>query len=514
MATPDPDATTATPADVDDGHHHHQPAAAATTASEHDAVGVVDDDKRKKAKAALAAAADEPLDPRAERRLLLKLDAFFVPIMMALYLTCFLDRANIGNVRVAGMPEAVGASAHQFGVAVSIFYATYVAFEPPWTVLMRRLTPRLLLMGLCVVWSLATALTACVSSVAGLYAVRLVLGACEAGLFPALNLYLTVVYKRDEQATRVSYLFVCAAVAGAFGGLLAYAILHMHGLAGLPGWRWVFLVEGLVSLLVAPVIWFVLPADPADARVLDARDRALVRARAAQRAAYMGDDRFDWREVALALRDPKLYLSAAVQFCQDILLYGFSTFLPSIIVAMGYSPIQAQYLSIPVYLFGGAAFLALAFLSDRLRLRGPFVFLANVPGIVGYILIICPTSGPVKYMATFLCAVAVFTGPGLNLTLLNVNVAPHYRRATAIGVQLSIANSAGIVAGQIYRKPPYLLGNSVSVAALGLAQVFIVLNWLYLRRCNAQKARIAAGLVRDTRRVLTGDGALDFKYHL
>ncbi|KAM4064583.1 major facilitator superfamily protein [Hirsutella rhossiliensis] len=463
-----------------------------------------------------AAGGDEntALDPREERRLLLKLDAFFVPIMMLLYLSCFLDRANIGNVRVAGMPEAIGATPHQFSIAVSIFYATYVAFEPPWTVMMRRLTPRLLITGLCVVWSVATALTACVGSVAGLYAVRLVLGATEAGLFPALNLYLTMVYKRDEQATRVSYLFVCAAVAGAFGGLLAYSILKMDGVAGLPGWRWVFLLEGLVSLLVAPVVWFGLPNDPCEAYFLDARERAMMRVRTAQRARYMGADAFAWHEVAVALRDPKLYLSAAIQFCQDVLLYGFSTFLPSIIVSMGYSPIQAQYLSIPVYLFGGLAFLCLAFLSDRTRLRGPFVFLANVPGIVGYLLIICSTSSPVKFFATFLCAVAVFTGPGLNLTLLNVNVAPHYRRATAIGVQLSIANSAGILAGQVYLKPPYLLGNSVSVAALGLSQIFIVLNWLYLRRCNRQKARIARGHVRDQRKVRTGDRELDFKYHL
>ncbi|PHH83856.1 hypothetical protein CDD83_2908 [Cordyceps sp. RAO-2017] len=436
---------------------------------------------------------------------------------MLVYLTCFLDRTNIGNARVAGMPEDVGASPAQFSLAVSVFYATYVALELPWTVLAagRRPAPRRLLAGLCVVWSLTTALSGLVRSVPALYAARLALGACEAGLFPALNLYLTAVYKRGEQAARVSYLFVCTAVAGAFGGLLAWAILRgMDGLAGLAGWRWLFLVEGLVSLLVAPVLWFGLPDDPAAAYFLSPPERALMRARARQRARYMGSDVFSWAEVRAALRDPKLYLSAAIQFCQDILLYGFSTFLPSIIVAMGYSAIQAQYLSIPVYLFGGLCFLALAFLSDRLCLRGPFVFLANIPGILGYVLILCPTANAVKFFATFLCAVAVYNGPGLNLTWLNVNVAPHYRRATAIGLQLSIGNSAGIVAGQIYTTAPYLLGNSLSLAALALSQLLILLNWLYLRRCNQQKSDIASGRQKDTRKVRTGDRELDFKYHL
>lgn len=454
------------------------------------------------------------LDPQAERRLLVKLDVFFVPIMMLLYLTCFLDRANIGNVRVAGMPEAVGASARQFSVAISIFYATYIAFEPAWTLMMRWLTPRILITSLCVVWSVTTVLTACVRSPAGLYAVRLVLGATEGGLFPALSLYLTMVYKRDEQAARVSYIFVCAAVAGAFGGLLAYSILRMDGLAGLPGWRWVFIIEGLISLLVAPVIWFGLPNDPSEAYFLDPHERAMMRVRAVQRARYMGAETFSWYEVGVALRDPKLYLCSVSQFCQDLLLYSFSTFLPSIIVGMGFSSMQAQYLSIPVYLFGGLTFLGLAFLSDRTCVRGPLVFLANIPGIVGYVLMIRATSSPVKFFATFLCAMAVFTGPGLNLTLLNVNVAPHYRRATTMGVQLCIGNSAGILAGQVYLKPPYLLGNSIAAAALGLSQVFIVVNFFYLRRCNRQKARIASGQAEDKRKVRTGDRELSFMYHL
>ena len=474
----------------------------------------------------------ETLDAKAERKLLLKLDAFFVPIIMMVYLTCFLDRTNIGNAKVAGMPEDIGATPQQFSTAVSIFYATYVAFEPPWTIFMKRMTPRLLLTSLCVVWSLATIFSGFITNVAGLYAVRLILGACEAGLFPALNLYLTMVYKRDEQATRVSYLFVCTAIAGAFGGLLAYAILKMDGVAGYAGWRWVYIIEGLFSFLVAPFIWFGLPNDPSNAYFLTDDEKRMMRVRAVQRAQYMGSDEFSWAEVRIGLADPKLYLryitapsspitsadisfcSAVIQFCQDILLYGFSTFLPSIIVSMGYTVIEAQYLSIPVYIFGGLCFLGVSFFSDRLCIRGPFLLLANVPGIVGYVLILAPTPNGVKFFGTCLCAVAVYNGPGLNLTWLNVNVAPHYRRATAIGMQLSIGNSAGIVAGQIYRTEPYVLGNSFSVGALGVSQLVIVLKWLYLRHCNDKKRKIAAGAITDKRIVKTGDRELDFMYHL
>lgn len=181
---------------------------------------------------------------------------------------------------------------------------------------------------------------------------------------------------------------------------------------------------------------------------------------------------------------------------------------------MGYSSLQAQYLTIPVYIVGGGSFLALSFSSDHLTLRSPFLLLANFVGIIGYAIILSPVSNPVKFFGTFLCAIAVYTGPGMNLTWLNVNVAPHYRRAASIGFQQTIGNCAGIVAGQIYRKAPYTLGNAFSVGAIGVSQLVIVLKALYIRRQTTLKEKIARGEVEDTRKVKTGDREVDFKYHL
>lgn len=182
---------------------------------------------------------------------------------------------------------------------------------------------------------------------------------------------------------------------------------------------------------------------------------------------------------------------------------------------MGYTSLQSQYLTIPVYVVGGGSFLFLSFASDRLTLRSPFLLLTNsVGGFVGYSLLLAPVSHPVKFFGTFLCAVAVYTGVGLNVAWLNVNVAPHHRRSAAIGFQQTMGNCAGIVAGQIYRAAPYTLGNAFSLGSIGVSQVLIVLKAWYIWRQTRTKDRIARGEMQDTRKVTTGDRELDFRYHL
>ncbi|KAJ5104293.1 hypothetical protein NUU61_001640 [Penicillium alfredii] len=458
-------------------------------------------------------ALDVVLDPQKERKLLVKLDAAFVPIIMLTYLTCFLDRSSIGNVKVAHMPEDIQASDSEFSTAVSIFYVTYVLFEAPWAVLMKKLTPRNILTGLCIVWSLTTIFTGFIQSVGSLYATRLILGACEAGLFPCLNLYLTMVYRREEQAKRVSYLMSCAAISGAVGGLLAYGLLQMDGIGGKEGWRWVYIIEGLFSIVCAILIWFGLPNNPAEAYFLSSEEKWMMRVRNEQRRKYMGSDKFSWTEMRIALGDPKLFLSGVIQFCQDILLYGFSTFLPTILKSMGYDSLMSNVLTVPVYMWAAIVFVAVAFCADRYSKFASFIFASNIFGIVGYVLLLAVDNTAVKYFATFLCGITTYTGVGLNVAWLNVNVAPQYRRALEIGLQQTMGNCAGIVAGQVYRQTPYVLGNAFSLGSLVFAQGVVTGLGFYLRHENRVKEQITSGEKEDTRRVQSGDYAVDFRYH-
>ncbi|KGO74455.1 Major facilitator superfamily domain, general substrate transporter [Penicillium italicum] len=422
---------------------------------------------------------DVVLDPKKEAKLLAKMDAAFIPIIMLTYLTCFLDRSSLGNVKVANMPEDINASPEQFSTA--------------------KLTPRNILTSLCFIWSLTTIFTGFIESVGSLYATRLILGACEAGLFPCLNLYLTMVYRREEQAKRVSYLMSCAAISGAVGGILAYGLLQMDEIGGKAGWS-------------ALLIWFGLPNNPAEAYFLTEEEKWMMRVRNEQRRKYMGSEEFSWEEMRIAIRDPKLMFSGVIQFCQDILLYGFSTFLPTILRGMGYNSLMSNVLTVPVYVWAAIIFFAIAWCADRFSKFASYIFTANIFGVVGYIILLMVDNTAVQYFATFLIGLTTYTSVGLNVAWLNVNIAPQYRRALAIGLQQTVGNCAGIVAGQVYRTPPYVLGNSFSLGSLVIAQVTVTASGLYLRRENKVKEQIMSGEKEETRRVQTGDGELEFKY--
>ncbi|KAI0198960.1 high-affinity nicotinic acid transporter-like protein [Astrocystis sublimbata] len=452
------------------------------------------------------------ITPAMEKRVVRKLDLYITPVLFIVYLSCFIDRANIGNVRVAGLPEEIGASTQQFGTAVSIFFATYVAFEVPAVLLVKRYQPRYVLTALCVIWSVTTIANGLIVNVGGLYACRLVLGLCEGGLFPSLNMYLTLVYKRDEIAKRTSYLVSCTAFSGALGGLLAYGLLHLDGVGGYSGWRWVYLIEGAFSLICAVAIWFGLPTDVRKAYFLNEEDRKVMQVRHEQRLAYMGEDKLDWNEVKLAFTDPKVLLASATHFCQNILTNGFGTFLPSILHGLGYGTLASNYLTIPVYVLGALSIFTFAYLSDKYNKVGVFLFGTNLVGAIGYSILLGSRNGAVKYFACFICTIAVYNGTGLNLAWLNVNMAPQYRRATAIGIQQTVANTAGAVAGQLYRTSPYYLGNGFSLGAIFVAEILITLHYLYLVRLNKEKQAILAGEKEDDRVKRTGDRDVHFEY--
>lgn len=177
------------------------------------------------------------IDPKLERALVRRLDLHLIPLVILLYLFSFLDRINIGNARLYGLESDLHMTGtERYQTAVSLLFITYLLFEVPSNLVLKKFKPSRWIAFIAISWGLVASCTGAVQTYGGLLACRLLLGFFEAGLFPGLTVYLTFWYTKKEIALRVGYLFVSAAFAGAFGGLLAYGIGFLDGAHGLRGW--------------------------------------------------------------------------------------------------------------------------------------------------------------------------------------------------------------------------------------------------------------------------------------
>jgi sugar phosphate permease len=282
---------------------------------------------------------------------------------------------------------------------------------------------------------------------------RLFLGLVEGGLFPGCAIYLTFFYTKRELALRIGYLFVSAALAGACGGLLSYGIGFMDGIAGQRGWRWIMIMEGLPTFVLGIACWWILADDPETAYYLDDEEREMIIQR---RNSQIGQsDVFEWPDVRKGLKDWKIYAFCAGQFCTDTMLYGYSTFLPTIIEGIwpDASSALVQVLTIPCYAVGAISYMASARFSDRTQLRGPVVVGISLFSIVGYALLISPVPFSAQYAGCFLVAIGLYVAVGIPLAWLPTNNPRYGKRTTATGLQLTIGNTSGIMAPFVRKKP-------------------------------------------------------------
>lgn len=289
------------------------------------------------------------------------------------------------------------------------------------------------------------------------------LGLVEGGLFPGCAIYLTFFYTKRELALRIGYLFVSAAIAGACGGLLAYGIGFMDGVAGQSGWRWIvggteqryspetdtliqLIIEGLPTCVLGIACWWILADDPDTARYLNAEEKQMILAR---RAAQTGQtDHFEWQDVRKGLKDWKIWAFCAAQFCVDTMLYGYSTFLPTIIRGIRPDASRAivQVLTIPCYAVGAICYMVAARFSDWKQTRGPVVVTFGIISVIGYALLISDSDSNLHYAGCFLAALGLYVVVGIPLAWLPSNSPRYGKRTTATGLQLTIGNTSGIMA--------------------------------------------------------------------
>ncbi|KAL6882457.1 major facilitator superfamily domain-containing protein [Trichoderma longibrachiatum] len=467
-----------------------------------------------------------------EKKVLRKMDVRLIPMLAALYLLSFLDRGNIGNAKIEGLQEDLNMTPEQYNWCLTVFFFTYAAFEVPSNLLLKKLRPSRWIPLIMVCWGLVMTLMGIVQSFHGLLVARLFLGVTEAGLFPGVAYYLTMWYCRHEIQLRQALFFSAASVAGAFSGILAYGISKMDGIGGLAGWRWIFILEGIATVLVAALAFFWLHDFPETAKFLTEEERAFV----VHRLKYQGQiqtladgeteqaqvaqaEEFQWNYVRQAFTDWQVWVNIFVYWSVVCPLYGISLFLPTIIKSLNYTSSTAQLMTVPIYVVAAILAVVSAYFSDKVGRRSPFIIGFLLMMIVGFSMCIASSNPKVVYGGIFIAACAIYPAfPGVITWLCN-NLSGSYKRSAGMALQIGVGNLGGAMASNFYRQadsPRYILGHGLELGfiCMGIVASLILISGYYT--ANKRRAqRLADGeLAGYTPEELSakGDRAITFRY--
>ncbi|KAI0480911.1 high-affinity nicotinic acid transporter [Xylariaceae sp. FL0804] len=461
------------------------------------------------------------IDPKKEAKMMRKFDIYAVGLLGILYLLANLDRSNIGNANIAGLPEDIGLVGNQYGTAVTLLYATYVPFEGPVAVLLKIIGPKYLLTFCCLAWGVICLATGFIENVQGLYACRLLIGFFEAGLIPCINVFLSLIYKKSERGKRSSIIFAFSALASAFGGIFAFGLTQIETGTYFSSWRSLFIIEGILTILVCPAFYFLFPDSPTTAWFLSPEEKDMMRLRYELNPHWGIDEKFSWKAVTDALTDPKFYAFWIFQFSVDVSLYGFTTFLPAIIKGLGYTSVTANLLTVPIYFWGLITFIFTAYMSDKTANRGYWIGGPLLCLIVGYAILISVDSLGVRYFACFITVMGIYPTTGMSMMWLSDNVAQHFKRATMIGSTLTLGNTAGVAVGQVFttaQSPRYIRGLSISMGLAAVALLMVALLMTGMHFANQKRAaqiKAAAEAGRELPECPEkGDYDVHFKYSL
>ncbi|KAG9091592.1 hypothetical protein FRC06_000494 [Ceratobasidium sp. 370] len=408
-----------------------------------------------------------------DRALLKKIDWRLLPILTSLYLLSFLDRANIGNAKSDGLTTDTHVVGANYNTSLALYFVGYVLWEVPANIVLKKFNPKVWLPTLTLAWGVVSICQGFVKSRAGLL-VRFFLGTAEAGLFPGVIYVFSVYYRRGERHWRVAVFFGGAAVSGAFGGVLAWAITKMRGVGGRkPGWAWIFILERKHA-----------PASPARSK----------RARLLERSKYDSagvTEAFQWKYVRQALGDHLVWGYALLFHGFAFVLYSLSLFLPTIIAGLGYASWQAQLLTVPPHALSAECIGTTAWLASVYNIRAVFIAGAAIVGIIGYVLLFATHSAGRQYVGVHLACAGVYTGNALLLSWLGENVASQTKRAVAVAMQISIGDLGAIAGVLIYR--PKWAGNKyrkphiISIGYLLFALLVTLYLWSWMSRENRRR---------------------------
>ncbi|MCJ1375331.1 hypothetical protein MMC20_006566 [Loxospora ochrophaea] len=455
-----------------------------------------------------------------ERKLMSKIDFRVIPFLSILYFLAFLDRTNVANAAIFGLQKDLGLTGTEYNTALTIFFVPYILFEIPSNLILKKLKPHLWLSGCMFVFGLATICQGLVQNYSGLLATRFFLGLAETGMFPGCFYLIGMWYKRSEAQKRYSFFFSSTTLAGAFSGLLASAIGKMSGMRGYLGWRWIFILEGVLTCVVSFAFFFVLPDFPEEAKWLTEEERAYVKARLRKdQGRSAAERRIEFKDVKRIFKDFKVIVAGFMYFGLLVPAYGYAYFAPTIIETYKYSTIQTQLHSVPPWAAAFAFAMVVAYFSDKFKHRFLFTLIPICIAIAGFaILITVHTQPHLEYAALFLVTMGTYSALPVIVCWFNMNLGGHHRRSVGSAWQIGFGNIGGIIATYSFLSkdaPYYKQGYSICIGFVCLSAASCCIYFVAVLVQNKNRDRAAADIgLTEFEKTEMGDMSPDYRYLL
>ncbi|QND74599.1 MFS transporter [Tardiphaga robiniae] len=398
-----------------------------------------------------------------------------IPFLVLAYFLAYLDRVNLGFAALT-MNAELNFSPTVFAWGAGIFFIGYFIFEVPSNIALEKFGASRWIARIMVSWGIISALMAIVSGPWSFYTLRFLLGVAEAGFFPGIILYLTYWFPAEYRARFLAAFAIAVPVSTVIGAPISGMLLGLDGVMGLKGWQWLFIIEGIPSVILGVVTWFYLTDKPEKAEWLTPDQKMwlsdkLEGERLAKESAH-------GMTLGQALSSPKVLMLSVVYFGFVGALYGMQFWLPQIVKAFGFTNLQTGFVTAIPYLFGSIAMVLWAQHSDKTRERVWHVGLPLLLTAVALALSGISTNPTLTMVALTVAAIGVFCTFALFWTLPTA-----WLSGTAAAGAIALINSIGNLAGF---GGPYLIGwvkeltGSTSTGLLVLAAMPLVAGILVL----------------------------------
>ncbi|KAF2088203.1 putative MFS transporter [Saccharata proteae CBS 121410] len=431
-----------------------------------------------------------------ERRVRLKVDLRLCTIAGLLCSLDLLDSGVISSASVTSMLSDLDLDqGNRYSVSIFIFTIASIAFQLPSTIAVRTFGPRVWFSFITFCFGLITLCTGFVHSWKQMIALRVLLGASMSGIYPGLTYLISTWYTRKEQQLRFAFLQSGEVIVLATGSIVNFGLNQLNGRAGLEGWRWMFLVQGLISCILGIVTYWWMVDFPENAHKSFSFLTEEESNFAAQR---IQKDRGDVKPEPLSLskvlvhgQDPKVYGFCVMYFILNLVSTSLSYFLPIILQGgMGFSSDQAILLSAPPYYYAVIPAILSSWISDKYNIRGPVIVFNSLCLIAGFVMLGFSSQVTVRYVGTYLATGSYVANWAALAAYQANNIVGQWKRVFTAAAVTAFNGAGGIAGSFIVRSneaPRYLTAVWVSIGSHVLMIAFVGLFSLYFALANGQQ---------------------------